>query len=75
MLRSVLLSACVLGLLSRSGATLPASPTPDEVVATGPAVQLAAGCDSSRPTSQPKIQKQPGLTLKRPLSAILHAQP
>jgi hypothetical protein len=60
MLRSVLLSACVLGLLSRSGATLPASPTPNEVVATGPAVQLAAGCDSLKayqPTKDPKAAR------------------
>jgi hypothetical protein len=60
MLRSVLLSACALGFLSRSGATLPASPTPDEVVPLGPAVQLAAGCDSLKAyqlTKDPKAAR------------------
>jgi hypothetical protein len=56
MLRAVLLSACALGLLSRSNATLPASPTPNAVVAAGPAAKLAAGCDSLsayQPTKDP----------------------
>jgi hypothetical protein len=59
MLRAVLLSACALGLLSRSDATLPASPTPNAVVGTGP-TQLAAGCDSLSaysPTKDPKAAR------------------
>jgi hypothetical protein len=59
-MRSVLLSVWATGLCSRSGATLPASPTPDAVVATGPAVQLAAGCDSLKayqPTKDPKAAR------------------